>query len=109
MIALTHSDLDACNVNPQPTWPELSLAPPISIEDRRCRKPGRPKASRIAPIVVHDSKQHEQVLLGDAGVVKKRRPVGRPRKQIPLEVPLYSIALGDGRVVRIFFIVAELL
>jgi hypothetical protein len=48
-------------------------------------------------------------LLGDAGVVKKQRPVGRPRKQIPMEVPSYSIALGDGRVVRIFFIVAELL
>lgn len=106
-------DVIGCNVDPQSTQPELSLEPPTPIEDLPRRKRGRPKgptrrlegnARPRRPIgrpAGSGPRQLEQVLLGEEGVVKKRRPVGRLRKHIPAEIPSYSIALGDGRVVRI--------
>ena len=66
-----------------------------NIEDEPpCHCVGRPLGS--------GPKQREQVLLSDQGIVKKRKPVGRPRKHICMEVPSSAISLSNGHTVSFF-------
>lgn len=80
------------------------------------RKRGRPKGAiskatknvedelprrRVGRPLGSGPKQKEQALLGDQGVVKKRKPVGRPR-HIRTEVPSSAISLSNGHTVSFF-------
>jgi hypothetical protein len=96
--------------------PPALLPLPLSIASDvpPYRKRGRPKG--VKSKIVEDElprrgvgrplgsgpKQRERVLLGDQGIVKERKPVGRPRKHIRAEIPFSAISLSNGRVVSFF-------